>query len=709
MILIAVMASMVNGTLSVAVAQEAAPPQKVEIFGSHATESDITSFKTIMRRADIERFGDPQIVDVLRRMPGITVTPIPGKGVEVQLRGLGSGYTRLLINGEAIPAGFALDAIASAQVDRIEIQRASTADSSAQSIAGSINIVLKSASAVAEAYLQTTGGWQSDRPNVTVDARWSAKDGPWRKHTFVSVAREFTESLSNGIQTAALAGVTSAQQIDSASRADSTTLNLGSGLQYKQENAWSWSLEGSLRHKRISELALEHRKGGLAPADIAEAQTTSGLATTSIQLQGQANRTFEAGSQLEASATVTAHQREMNSSLSGRNAAEDVALARIVDSVARTRTLMLSGKYATPLNSEHDAVFGWYAESAWRSEDRAQSDYQPIPQLQTRANDSYASSVYRIALFGQDDYRLSKEISVYGGLRGELIQTDTIGSGLSKAGQRSSVLGPIFQVAFKPNGSEDLIFRGSVSRTFKSPDPRDLIPRRWLSNVNDPLHPDEEGNADLRAELAWGLDAAVEAKLAPAVEISINAYARQIENVILNELIQTNGRWLERKANAGSCAVTGIEFDARADLQKSIPSLPKIALTSYVGLNHSRLLDVSDGVRRMDQSAPALIRFGWEHRLTGSSIRWGGQYQYEKGALVRYANFETRKDKDISTMDLFATWNPAKDQTLRLSISNLLGSDRVSKSRTRVDDLDYDLARHDKQWLAFKLVWRVTL
>ncbi len=59
------------------------------------------------------------------------------------MRGLGRGYTMIMINGEPAPRGFSLDSLAPEQVERIEIMRAPVAEHSARAIAGTINIVLR--------------------------------------------------------------------------------------------------------------------------------------------------------------------------------------------------------------------------------------------------------------------------------------------------------------------------------------------------------------------------------------------------------------------------------------------------------------------------------------------------------------------------------------------------------------------------------------
>lgn len=98
----------------IAVAAEAAPEatvpvtlQPVESTGVATGDDgrDATASRMVVSRADIGRFGDSSVTDVLRRVPGVTVVGAQGRASEIRMRGLGSGYTQILINGEPVPAG----------------------------------------------------------------------------------------------------------------------------------------------------------------------------------------------------------------------------------------------------------------------------------------------------------------------------------------------------------------------------------------------------------------------------------------------------------------------------------------------------------------------------------------------------------------------------------------------------------------------------
>ena len=102
-----------------------------------------TASKIVIGRDKIERYGDSNLGDVLKRLPGVTIQGRPGRGGNIRVRGLGNGYTQILLDGQRIPPGFSLDSLTPEQIERIEILRAPTAETGARAIAGTINIVTR--------------------------------------------------------------------------------------------------------------------------------------------------------------------------------------------------------------------------------------------------------------------------------------------------------------------------------------------------------------------------------------------------------------------------------------------------------------------------------------------------------------------------------------------------------------------------------------
>ena len=46
---------------------------------------------------------------LMRRLPGVTQGGRPGRGSDLRMRGMGSGYTQILIDGERVPPGWYFD------------------------------------------------------------------------------------------------------------------------------------------------------------------------------------------------------------------------------------------------------------------------------------------------------------------------------------------------------------------------------------------------------------------------------------------------------------------------------------------------------------------------------------------------------------------------------------------------------------------------
>lgn len=122
------------------------PAPKVVVAGARFdARREETAASVIVNREQLLRHGDRSLGDALKRVAGITVGSATGRDSGIRLRGLGEGYTRILINGVAAPNGFSPDSLAPELIERIEIVRTASAELGTQSIAGTINIVLRRA------------------------------------------------------------------------------------------------------------------------------------------------------------------------------------------------------------------------------------------------------------------------------------------------------------------------------------------------------------------------------------------------------------------------------------------------------------------------------------------------------------------------------------------------------------------------------------
>ena len=93
------------------------------------------------------------------------------------MRGLGGAFTQLLVNGEPAPPGFNVEQISPAQVERVEVSKAPTADQSAQAIAGTVNIILKDAPRVVQKDLRLGLAFNDDKPVLNTGFTYGDRKG----------------------------------------------------------------------------------------------------------------------------------------------------------------------------------------------------------------------------------------------------------------------------------------------------------------------------------------------------------------------------------------------------------------------------------------------------------------------------------------------------------------------------------------------------
>ncbi|MFM7972194.1 MAG: TonB-dependent receptor plug domain-containing protein, partial [Betaproteobacteria bacterium] len=135
------------GTPTGGPAAPASGTQRVDVTSGRPSDQqerrNATASKIVIGRQELEQFGDSNTLEILRRLPGITMPGAPGRGGPPRMRGLGAGYTQILMDGERVPPGFSLENVAPDQIERNEILRAPTAETGARAIGGTINIVMR--------------------------------------------------------------------------------------------------------------------------------------------------------------------------------------------------------------------------------------------------------------------------------------------------------------------------------------------------------------------------------------------------------------------------------------------------------------------------------------------------------------------------------------------------------------------------------------
>ncbi len=694
---------------AVAPAAAASAPElkRVEVTGTRLNETDqrraSTAAKIVIGRDEIERYGDSNLGDVLKRLPGVTLQGRPGRGGNIRMRGLGSGYTQILLDGQRIPPGFSLDSLAPEQIERIEILRAPTAETGARAIAGTINIITREGFTKHINDLRLTAAIENDRVQPSV--AWTRND--------VLGALIYNFSLSTFAQDRRSDSTTTTQGRDLTD--DHVTLDQRDTAAVREKRhgvhatgRLQWRDAQALDTVTLMPLAIygsgsTQRRGtltqgvGATPAPYDSSATLDDGSFALLRLNGQWNRQLDDGGRLESKFGL-GQSRSRSAALRSEFSSETPS--RTLDDRSDTldRNLLVSSKLVRQLDGEHSLVVGAEAEANRRTEAH-RTLQNGLPLLADFGADVGAAST-RFAAFAQDEWMLTPQWAAHAGLRWEGIATR--GSGAAdgaEASNRSSVWTPLLHAVWKPAPDSADQLRLSLTRSYRSPTLQNLIGRPSISTrypapgPNTPTQPDRAGNPGLRPELATGIDIAVERYLPGSGLVSVNLFHRQISNYLrsqttLEDVSWSPGqpRWVARTRNIGAAVTQGVEFEAKFRLSELLADAPKIDLRGNASVFRSRVRAVPGPDNRLDQQPDFTANLGADYRVPGLPLTLGGNVNVTPAYATRISETQTATQGRKAVLDAYGLWVFGPTLQLRVSASNLNPRDYLTGGS--VDDLD---------------------
>lgn len=654
-------------------------PQRVEVTGAteqHDPRRDDTAAKIVVSQEEITRYGDTTLADVLKRQPGITVSGgNAGRGGgEIRMRGLGAGYTQILLNGEPAPPGFTLDSLPPSQVERIEIVRAATAEFSTQAIAGTINIVLKNKVTAAQRNLKLTVEGANVFTASTLDFQVSDKLDRM-SYTFGGNLRGGTfkqESFRNEDGTDAQGQPNLLRTSVRRDTGGFTALTLTPRVNWtlSGNDTLSWQSFLLLNRSHSEGEALWTSLSGAPPPYFSnQTQPTDRFSLFRTDLNWV--RKLEDGAKLDAKIGFNASRRSTDFRQQGFDAAQFETLDAVTFSSATDHGFTSLGKYALPLGAEHTLGIGWDAGIGHRRENRVEHD-RPIPgYLAVDSDERYTATLSRLALYAQDEWAVTPKFSLYLGLRAETLKTDSEGNTFSAIQNQSTVLSPLLQVLWKLPDSKNDQVRFALTRTYRAPGINRLIPRRYTSIYNSPVSPDNQGNPNLRPELATGLDLAFEHFFGGGALVSASAYLRQIDDFTRNNVSLVGDRWISMPVNDGRARTHGIELDAKFPLQLFFKTGPAIDLRANLARNWSSVDNVPGPNNRLADQTPLSANVGLDYKWS-ADFSLGGNFTYKTGGPIRLSENSSTYSTIKREMDIYGLWKFDATSQLRVSAVNVL-------------------------------------
>jgi len=657
--------------------------------------------KQVYGREELDKFGDTNVADVLQRLPGVSM-----QGNAPRLRGLGAGYTQILINGDPAPPGFALDQLDPALVERIEVSKGPTATQSAQAVAGTINIILKDAPKRSQRDLRLGTAYRFEKPNFSGTFTFGEKWGDlsilipvsafqWRGQIDSEIHRQtFT---GNGITT------------DAVQKGDNR--NLGQGINLGPVLTWRISDDETLNWQSFVQSGAWNNTTRYSSQVLAGSPALDGDSSNEgvwelVRSRLQWVNNFSADERIELKAGIQASRGRFDNQIQGAGALQQRTLGD-----NREASLTQAGNYTRLINQAHSLALGWDLELRQREEKRDAS-VQGVALISSLQGQAFSAQVQKTALFVQDEWQLSPQWSATLGLRHENIATQSTGLDVELR-NTSAVLTPMLHLAYKLNASGKDLIRASLTRSYKAPDINALLARPTpnglypdLSQSNTVLAADSAGNPALRPELATGLDMAYEKYLASGGLFSVGIFYREISDLVRGVTsLQTSPdyatapRWVSQARNFSSGRAAGLELELKGRAGELVPALfdTKLPLSLRGALNFYRSeVDTLPGPdNRLDGQQPWSGSFGMDYRFNTLPLTMGGNFAFTPDFVTRQSLSQTLDQGRSRSIDMFARWIVRENVSMRLALSNIapLANESLSSNSSGASVYSSRLAR----------------
>ncbi len=675
--------------------------QRIEITGGRASDNEqrrqSTAAKIVIGREEIERFGDSNLLDLMKRLPGVTVPGAPGRGGNPRMRGMGGNYTQILIDGERMAPGFSLDSIPPEQIERIEILRAPTAETGARAIAGTINIVLRE-------------GFKKRMNDVRVGAQWEAGHwspglswtrndtlGPFVYNVSLSLF-EFRQSNANESKTTetelGTGAILLARDGTFQSKNRRRGLHATTRVQWRNEagtsvmvqpvivsNHGSWQGASTLNQT----VSVDGR-----PAEYARSAQTNDGRFQMLRLNANVNhRLGESGPRLEW--RVGMGEGRWRGQDQRLEFASGGALTRTIDETTRSadRSASLNLKAVASLDGGHNLVAGSEVEAAHR-DDLKITLWNGVAQL-TDFDANLTSSTRRIAVYAQDEWSINPNWAVHAGLRSEQIKTVGEGANSQDISNTNRVTTPLLHAVYKPDAQGKDQLRASLTRSYRSPNTGQLIGRPTINRERPSPGPNTEttadsaGNPNLKPEIAAGLDVAFERYLTDGGVLSANIFYRRISSVIRNVVAAEQVSWspgvprfVGRPQNIGNATTQGIELEAKFRLDQMVADAPRTDFRMNMSLFRSRINSIPGPDNRITEQPNGTLNLGVDHRFRGTPWALGSSWNHTPGYRTQLEADRAIVANEKNAVDAYATYTFSPNALLRLSLANALADDARS-------------------------------
>ena len=710
-----------------------------------------------------QRFEPLTAGDALKRVPSVAFLSDVLESDGARLRGLDSGYTQILINGERVPGAgvdrsFFVDRIPAELIERVEVVRSSSANRSGDAVAGALNIVLRDALTLDGGYIRA-GAIHLDDGKVkgTAAGVWGGQLGPGRALIGASVqgrrnpkakfSQRYDEPDGELDNTEVQSDVRNGTDysFNAAYNVDVGAGNLDlSGYfvrtdrtQFETSTEYAEGIEDSANLQTTNVNPLDIKTDNWALAGKFKVPLFGGETTLKLGYAAIDDDQFE----YEDETTYDDDSRPFPE--------DDVFESTRTQSRIKDEELSAAIQHKYVLSDALNVEVGVQYLKKDRDTDILETETEveipnppaarpPIPGPYDPF-EAVAGGVNRIRERRIDPYIMfsgvTGALSWEAGLRYEItdsrIVDETVDDDDRVNENDYKVLLPSLNLRYALTASDRLTL--SIARTVRRPNFDFLSPALLEGEYGDN---DFLGNPDLRPEKAWGADLGLEHRIGRRGVIGVNGFYRKIKD--LQELVNT-GAFSEEALdnyedalddgdtpaeaaeeltsfvltadNVGDGEVWGIEFDASTPLD--FAGLPNTGVFVNYSILDSKVDDVF-GSRRFNSQAKYVLNAGFIHDVPEWGAAFGATYRKQGSAFGRIIGEEVKTTYGAD-LEVFVEKRFGERFVVRLTGSNLLDSKKrevFDKFNTIGDQLDRDYDEYEleseKAGPVFQLVGRMT-
>lgn len=705
----------------------------------YRNRTDTVAPELVYDQQFFEQFEPLSVGDQLSRVPGVAFTSDIGERDAPQMRGLGEGFTQVLVNGRPIPGAgndrtVFVDRIPAEIIDRIEIVRAPSANIDSQGIGGTINIILKDGASLPPGIIARIGAVNNTDEgetralgalsfsNRTEDRRlaWSATFDYQERYNVKVLDQELFDDTSPGFQpnsnglqmfnpdvfvpdgTAGVA-VEHEDQIDTR---DSRDMSFNGDVTFEAAPGHTFRLDAfylNTEREETEDGQLYVRSddpddGGNDNGDVSD--ETFELDEIASQLQNITQDSYGAS---------LLYDGELSDSWSFESQAryarfqedntqtdfEDEDAVPVEQEVIDSDDQEVSLDGALTFNSEAFAerlgleefefevgVAGKvktrdYSLRAFE-DDNEDGDFDDEDDEVTVGSGVFEYEERRLDAWMQTELHLSPDVTFQAGVRMENTSTEASLPNGDTGSSDTTEINPSAHMQWNVGANGQI--RASIARTVRRPTLDQVVP------FEDEESPGDEditiGNPDLELETAWGFDVGYEHRIGERGVIGINFFRREISNLI--SLVSTGedsgeGGLIYTYDNVGDGVVDGYEIDVSTPL--NFIGLDQTGFfANFTELNSERV-DPFTGITTTFNAQPDYVyNVGLTQNLESIGMSFGASYR--KQGMSRSLFLGEIEDQWYdANLEVFIEKRIGTNVVLRLVGNNLLDADSIQAER----------------------------